>query len=234
MGVHQNVHGKFALLVHRMLFTVACMRTGFEVLTAMEKVPTDDDDRPVKEVKITGATVFVNPYKEEEEAERKAAEEARLKVCSPYFWWHTCFSLNLLDNMTMASIWVRDEQLLYPCEACLAWTQSLQHHWLCQPLRLEMPDAGCGISAVLTGEGGAFQAEKEAGPPTEEEKVGMWFSNPAAEHSTQAQRTGVGKYLNAQAVRKAEGLSADAQVGVATGPPAKKAKQALYGNFDAW
>lgn len=46
----------------------------------MEKVPTDDDDRPKKEIKITGATVFVNPYKEEEEAERKAAEEARLKV----------------------------------------------------------------------------------------------------------------------------------------------------------
>lgn len=50
------------------------------MLTAMEKVPTDDDDRPRQEIKITGATVFVNPYKEEEEAERKAAEEARLKV----------------------------------------------------------------------------------------------------------------------------------------------------------
>lgn len=46
----------------------------------MEKVPTDDDDRPKQEVKITGATIFVNPYKDEEEAERKAAKEARLKV----------------------------------------------------------------------------------------------------------------------------------------------------------
>jgi len=90
------------------------------------------------------------------------------------------------------------------------------------------------ITAILTFEGCASQAEKEAGPPTEEEKVGTWFSNPAAEHSTQAQRTGVGKYLNAQAVRKAEGLSADVQVGSAPGPPAKKAKQAFYGNFDAW
>ena len=53
---------------------------GFEVLTAMEKVPTDDDDRPKQEIKITGATIFVNPYKDEEEAERKAAEDARLKV----------------------------------------------------------------------------------------------------------------------------------------------------------
>lgn len=53
---------------------------GFEVLTAMEKVRTDDDDRPKQEIKITGATIFVNPYKDEEEAERKAAEEARLKV----------------------------------------------------------------------------------------------------------------------------------------------------------
>ena len=58
---------------------------GFEVLTAMEKVRTDDDDRPKQEIKITGATVFVNPYKDEEEAERKAAEEARLKV-TPQRW----------------------------------------------------------------------------------------------------------------------------------------------------
>ena len=46
----------------------------------MERVETDDDDRPVQEIKITGATIFVNPYKEMEEAEKKAAEEARLKV----------------------------------------------------------------------------------------------------------------------------------------------------------
>ena len=51
----------------------------------MEKVRTDDDDRPKQEIKITGATVFVNPYKDEEEAERKAAEEARLKV-TPRHW----------------------------------------------------------------------------------------------------------------------------------------------------
>ncbi|BDA49532.1 Peptidyl-prolyl cis-trans isomerase-like 2 [Coccomyxa sp. Obi] len=126
---------------------------GFEVLTAMEKVPTDDDDRPLQEIKIKGATVFVNPYKEEEEAERKAAEEARLK------------------------------------------------------------------------------AEREAGPPTEEEKVGSWFSNPAAQQSTAGKGTGVGKYLNVQAVRKAASSGVDEG---APGPPAKKSKQASYGNFDAW
>ena len=63
---------------------LACY-AGFEVLTAMEKVRTDDDDRPKQEIKITGATVFVNPYKDEEEAERKAAEEARLKVTSRHW-----------------------------------------------------------------------------------------------------------------------------------------------------
>ena len=46
----------------------------------MERVPTDDDDRPTQEMKITGATVFVNPYKEMEEEERKQEEEERLKV----------------------------------------------------------------------------------------------------------------------------------------------------------
>ena len=67
----------------------------------MEKVRTDEDDRPKQDIKITGATVFVNPYKEEEEAERKAAEEARLEVgrnavalrCS--VWFHLPFKCGL-------------------------------------------------------------------------------------------------------------------------------------------
>lgn len=46
----------------------------------MEKVATDDDDRPIQEVKFLKATVFVNPYKEMEEAEKKQAEQERLKV----------------------------------------------------------------------------------------------------------------------------------------------------------
>ncbi|KAL4431394.1 hypothetical protein ABPG75_006650 [Micractinium tetrahymenae] len=50
---------------------------GFEVLTLMEKVPTDDDDRPLQDIKITGATVFVNPYKELLEEEAKAEEAKR-------------------------------------------------------------------------------------------------------------------------------------------------------------
>lgn len=54
--------------------------TGLEVLTAMERVPTDDDDRPTQEIRITGATVFVNPFKEMEEEEKKQEEEDRLKV----------------------------------------------------------------------------------------------------------------------------------------------------------
>ncbi len=51
-----------------------------ETLTAMERVPTDADDRPKTDICITGATVFVNPYKDEEEAERRNAEAERLKV----------------------------------------------------------------------------------------------------------------------------------------------------------
>jgi len=53
---------------------------GLETLTAMERVPTDADDRPKTDIRITGATVFVNPYKDEEEAERKAADAERAKV----------------------------------------------------------------------------------------------------------------------------------------------------------
>ncbi|CAL5224657.1 g7376 [Coccomyxa viridis] len=131
---------------------------GFEVLTAMEKVATDEDDRPKQEMKITGATVFVNPYKDEEEAERKAAEEARLK------------------------------------------------------------------------------AERDAGPLTAEESVGTWFSNPAANHGSQQQHGGVGKYLKAPLAAKAAPVAAtSADVAIAP-PPAKKPKQAAggYGNFGSW
>lgn len=52
---------------------------GLEVLSAMEKVPVDDDDRPLEEIKILRVSVFVNPYAEMEEEERKAAAEAAAK-----------------------------------------------------------------------------------------------------------------------------------------------------------
>lgn len=47
------------------------------MLTAMERVSVNGDDRPEQEIKITGASVFVNPYKEMEEEERKKAEAER-------------------------------------------------------------------------------------------------------------------------------------------------------------
>jgi peptidyl-prolyl cis-trans isomerase-like protein 2 len=55
---------------------------GFEVLTLMEKIATDDEDRPVQDIEITGATVFVNPYTdliEEEKEKKKKAEVAEKK-----------------------------------------------------------------------------------------------------------------------------------------------------------
>lgn len=50
---------------------------GFEALTALERVPTDDEDRPLQEVTITGATVFVNPYTEMLEEAEKEKEKGR-------------------------------------------------------------------------------------------------------------------------------------------------------------
>ena len=44
------------------------------------QVPTDDEDRPLQKITITGATVFVNPYKEEEAEEAKREAEERKKV----------------------------------------------------------------------------------------------------------------------------------------------------------
>ena len=85
------------------------------------------------------------------------------------------------------------------------------------------------------------QAERETGPPTAEESVGTWFSNPAADHGAAEVRSGVGKYLDTSAPKQAgsgaaAALEAPAQANGGPGPPpAKKAKQAAgYGNFSGW
>jgi peptidyl-prolyl cis-trans isomerase-like 2 len=59
-----------------------CYIAGFETLTAIERVPTDDEDHPLQEIKITGVTIFVNPYKDllvEEERKKTAKKKAAEK-----------------------------------------------------------------------------------------------------------------------------------------------------------
>ncbi|KDP32077.1 hypothetical protein JCGZ_12538 [Jatropha curcas] len=50
---------------------------GLTTLSAMEKVPVDDNDHPLEEIKINSVTVFVNPYAEpdEEDEQEKAKDE---------------------------------------------------------------------------------------------------------------------------------------------------------------
>jgi peptidyl-prolyl cis-trans isomerase-like 2 len=43
---------------------------GLDVLSGMERVETDVDDRPLTPITITGATVFTNPYQEMEDEEK--------------------------------------------------------------------------------------------------------------------------------------------------------------------
>ncbi|KAG6604128.1 Peptidyl-prolyl cis-trans isomerase CYP65, partial [Cucurbita argyrosperma subsp. sororia] len=53
---------------------------GLTALAAMEKVPVDDNDRPLEEIKITSVTVFVNPYSEpDEEEEEKQKDEKNVE-----------------------------------------------------------------------------------------------------------------------------------------------------------
>ena len=40
---------------------------GLEVLGALEKLTTDQEDRPLEEAKILRASVFVDPFQEAEE-----------------------------------------------------------------------------------------------------------------------------------------------------------------------
>lgn len=51
---------------------------GLTALAAMEKVPVDDDDRPLEEIKILNCKVFVNPYTEPDEEEQKVEEEKKV------------------------------------------------------------------------------------------------------------------------------------------------------------
>lgn len=53
---------------------------GMTTLAAMEKVPVDDDDRPLEEIKITSVTVFVNPYMEPDEEDKKEKAEEEKKT----------------------------------------------------------------------------------------------------------------------------------------------------------
>lgn len=48
---------------------------GMTTLAEMEKIPVDDDDHPLEEIKITGVTVFVNPYTEPDEEEEDTKQQ---------------------------------------------------------------------------------------------------------------------------------------------------------------
>lgn len=64
---------------------------GLDTLDKMEKVETDDKDRPLEEIKVVDCQVFVNPYEEVDEllkterteALAKAAEEAAAAIRKP-------------------------------------------------------------------------------------------------------------------------------------------------------
>ncbi|OIV92843.1 hypothetical protein TanjilG_00977 [Lupinus angustifolius] len=53
---------------------------GMTTLATMEKVPVDDSDRPLDEIKITSVTVFVNPYTEPDEEQQQDNTEEKNTV----------------------------------------------------------------------------------------------------------------------------------------------------------
>ncbi|KAJ8567344.1 hypothetical protein K7X08_019552 [Anisodus acutangulus] len=48
---------------------------GLPTLSTMEKVPVDDDDQPLEEIKIISVEVYVNPYAELDEEEEKTNDD---------------------------------------------------------------------------------------------------------------------------------------------------------------
>ncbi|XP_042379068.1 peptidyl-prolyl cis-trans isomerase CYP65-like [Zingiber officinale] len=72
---------------------------GLNTLTAMEKVPVDDDDRPMEEIKITSVTIFVNPYTEIDEEEVKAEEEKHDQEKDKVGSWYSKPSVGVAGSM---------------------------------------------------------------------------------------------------------------------------------------
>eukprot|EP00850_Spirogloea_muscicola_P017473 SM000150S01732 [mRNA] locus=s150:222290:225887:- [translate_table: standard] len=53
---------------------------GLDVLSDLERVSVDADDRPLKEIKILKVSIFTNPYTEVDEEEKKAEAEAQAAI----------------------------------------------------------------------------------------------------------------------------------------------------------
>lgn len=52
---------------------------GLPTLSTMEKVPVDDNDRPLEEIKIISVEVYVNPYTELDEEEEKTNDDNKVE-----------------------------------------------------------------------------------------------------------------------------------------------------------
>lgn len=98
----------------------------------MERSEVDEDDRPKTEISITGVTIFVNPYKEMEEAEKNAEEEQELKVNAfdtselpkiCFLWIHSILSSSLNEHI-QHSLWYK----------CLS---SLKAYWMNCPDKIK-------------------------------------------------------------------------------------------------
>lgn len=54
---------------------------GIETLNAMERIGTDNKDRPVEEILIEGTQIFTDPYAEVD-------EQARIYYCEMILTWY--------------------------------------------------------------------------------------------------------------------------------------------------
>lgn len=168
----------------------------------------DADDRPESEIKITGASVFVNPYKDMEEEERQKADAERKQVGSV---WRG------VENTQGQGI---------GCVCACVFAPPKAHNLFCSNALLTL----CKRLMQAEKEAGPLD--------TEEEGIGNWYSNPAGagKHTSAANGSGVGKYLSSIPKKLAAPSTVEAAPDIPAAPAAKKQKlkQAGYGNFDAW
>lgn len=87
-----DVHSVFGMLVG-----------GADVLNRLEKVACDDEDKPLEDIRITGVTVYTNPFKdvdldEDGEKKKKKKEEKERLEADKGKWWSQPGAVSLLDE----------------------------------------------------------------------------------------------------------------------------------------
>ncbi|XWS41770.1 hypothetical protein CRYUN_Cryun17cG0111700 [Craigia yunnanensis] len=218
---------------------------GLATLSAMEKVPVDDDDRPLEEIKIISVTVFVNPYMEpdEEEVEEKgkgekaAEDEDNDKVGS----WYSNPGTGTAESGAVGGggvgkyLKARNIQIESASVDTNLTTISITKK---SKEEIKIISVTVFVNPYMEPDEEEVE-EKGKGEKTAEDedndKVGSWYSNPGTgtAESGAVGGGGVGKYLKARNIQ-IESASVDTNLTTISITKKSKVMEGEFKDFSAW